>query len=524
MSYSKYVNDAFDLIKDIKSTSSSNEKLDKIKEISNMENGFQDFIKDVFRFAYEPQYSYFLKSGTPLNEAFLKELNLGIELAEVPQYLKENHIQHKNMFELLNDLKDRNITGNLARLAVSYYLVNLDTCEDKETKLKEMELLNDIIERDLKAGISTSTINKAFDNLIKKQAYMRCSLVSDITKADDWLNPKMGYLISQEKLDGMFVNMNVFNDHSVELISRNGTPFPMEHVAFKELNELIKKSNIDTLHQYHGEILIYDKQSKQILPRQIGNGIMNSVLKGKNNSFIPEQHQVCINLWDNISFELMYDPKSHPIMYKDRLAQLEKNIEKINQVDDGEIKSVLLVETKTYPNIAAANEHFKQKIEEKKEGTIIKLPEMLWADKTSREQMKLKLQFVVELEIVGFTEGTGKNANLFGAFQTKSKDGLLEVDVGSSGLTDELKQHISDNREEYIGKIISVEANDIMFSENKPASLFLPVFKEVREDKSEADSLDEIKNQRENAINIQKQIETLIEKQKNKKTNKLKNN
>lgn len=118
--------------------------------------------------------------------------------------------------------------------------------------------------------------------------------------------------------------------------------------------------------------------------------------------------------------------------------------------------------------------------------------------KDARERAELylyprKAELEVELEIIGRTMGKGKNKNLFGSLTCISSCGRLKVDVG--GYTDELRQHISDNFfEQYMGKIITVKANQLLepSKSNNLYSLFLPRFIEVREDRTEADSLERI--------------------------------
>lgn len=116
----------------------------------------------------------------------------------------------------------------------------------------------------------------------------------------------------------------------------------------------------------------------------------------------------------------------------------------------------------------------------------------MWSSGTSRDIIKLKNEFSIELKIVGFTEGNGKNADTFGAIQMESADGLLKVDV--SGFTDEIRKKISDNREQYLGTIMEVTANGITKTTDTIYSLFLPRFKDFRPDRNEADDLDRIQN------------------------------
>jgi DNA ligase-1 len=125
------------------------------------------------------------------------------------------------------------------------------------------------------------------------------------------------------------------------------------------------------------------------------------------------------------------------------------------------------------------------------EGTVIKNPNGIWEDKTSKDQIKLKIEAEVDLIVRGFNPGNGKNAHLFGSIAAESSDGKLRVNV--SGISDKDRERINNEREEWIDKkIITVRANSIMES-NDIAALFLPRLVEERLDKSEADDFEKIK-------------------------------
>ena len=165
-----------------------------------------------------------------------------------------------------------------------------------------------------------------------------------------------------------------------------------------------------------------------------------------------------------------------------------------------ERRDVQLIETKLVFSWDEAFDHYLQFVEQGLEGTIIKHPDALWRDGTSKEQVKLKLEVDVDLEIVGFTEGKGKNEKLFGSITCRSSDGLLEVNA--SGFSDNLRESIFDCKDKLYGTIMTVKSNNIMppTSSNPYYSLFLPRFVEFRDDKTEADSLQQIQDQFDSAM------------------------
>jgi hypothetical protein len=78
--------------------------------------------------------------------------------------------------------------------------------------------------------------------------------------------------------------------------------------------------------------------------------------------------------------------------------------------------------------------------------------------------------------------GSGKYSGKLGALECSNSDGSIYVSVGS-GFSDE-ERDITD----WHGKIVSVKYNEIIKSKgDKPDSLFLPIFVELRSDKVSAD-------------------------------------
>jgi hypothetical protein len=85
-----------------------------------------------------------------------------------------------------------------------------------------------------------------------------------------------------------------------------------------------------------------------------------------------------------------------------------------------------------------------------------------------------------------------------GGLNLESADGKIKVNSGS-GLDDKGRALPP---EHYIGKIIEVEYNEIITSKSKDTmSLFLPIIKEVREDKDEADDYELILERSKNNSN-----------------------
>lgn len=455
---------AFQAIEEIASTPGKNDKTALLKAF--VEDGGEFFAK-VLKYAYDP----FLTYGTRLADCDWRN-NAGAV----------HSLFDEGTWGLLDDLAARRLTGHNARDAIAGEFKRLDA--------ESAELLSRIILKDLRAGFSESTINKVSKGLIPTFPYMRCSLPKD-TNFDEW-DWRAG-VISQEKADGMFVNVNL-DSTGAYLTTRQGTPLP--HEGFIDLICEIE-TRLPAGHQLHGEILIATMNPKiesayQVLPREIGNGMLNKVIQGGSWE---EGCAPILKVWDMIPLECVKTKGRCPTVYVKRLGSINTHLrEKPGYL-------VSLIETRIVRSLKDAYAHYKEHLLKGNEGTIVKKPSMTWKDGTSKDQIKLKLEAPCELEVIGFEEGYGKNAATFGSLICQSSCGQLRVSVGT-GLKD--ADRLID-RATWMGKIITVKANAIMYSDNlekKPHSLFLPVYLETRLDKFAADALKRIEWQFENAMNI----------------------
>jgi len=379
---------------------------------------------------------------------------------------------------ILDALRERQATGNDA--------INRVAVEMSRLSPLSRELFWNIITKDLKAGFGESSINKAKKGLIKTFPYMRCSLVSKIDLSK-W-NWEAG-IFSQEKADGMFANVNNEKGGIVSITSRQGTPFLPGHLPTIEAD---MKKYMEVGLQYHGEIVV--KIDGVIAPREIGNGILNSVAQG--GSFEPNQTPVYL-IWDAIPLTSVVPKGKYDAPYALRIAGIKADL------DSGEATSVDMIPTRAVYSIKEAYDHYAEMLAQGKEGTIVKKPSLMWKDGTSLDQLKLKLEVDVDLKVVSINQGKvgSRIEGQPGALVCQSSDGLLVVDVTVKN--EAMRHDVSANPDSWIDSIIVVRSNEITppTASNKLHSLFLPRMVEAayRTDKTEADSLKQVIEQFEAA-------------------------
>lgn len=119
------------------------------------------------------------------------------------------------------------------------------------------------------------------------------------------------------------------------------------------------------------------------------------------------------------------------------------------------------------------------------EGIIIKDENALYipGKKPMNNWIKGKKSVTHDVYMIGLTEGTGKNTNLFGAIRFAHIVDGKEIECGncSSGLSDEMRQHIYDNADMFIAnkQVFEIEA-----IQQSAKSFRNPVFLRLRDDKS----------------------------------------
>ena len=124
------------------------------------------------------------------------------------------------------------------------------------------------------------------------------------------------------------------------------------------------------------------------------------------------------------------------------------------------------------------------------EGVIVKDPNAVYHYKRNRAWRKIKAINSATLKVEGYEEGKGKRKGKVGALICSTHDGRLKVKVGS-GFTDEDVDVFT--AKPPIGQFVEVLFNVVIKgSDDDVYSLFLPRYKEMRIDKTEADTLDKI--------------------------------
>ena len=385
-------------------------------------------------------------------------------IRKIPKYTRGVHtIPLVQSCKQLKKLASREYTGNAA-IEMLTSLLESSTPDDAK-------VLERIIQKDLKCGVSISTVNKVWPELIHDYPCMLCSA------SDEKLISKFEFpAMVQLKMDGMRFNAIVKNG-VVEYRSRNGK----EIHGIKHLDQdfIVLSGSKNCV--FDGELVVNDKGI--ILDRQTGNGILNKAVKGTISDL--ESHKIRATVWDVIDYE-DFTVGYSSVPYRDRFERITSTIF---------TDAVRVVEHQMVESIIEAREVFDRYLAEGQEGIILKAGDAPWENKRVKHQLKFKGELECDLRIVGYEEGTGKYVGRLGAIicESGSTDNrVLTVNVGS-GFSDDLRTDLWNIRDELLGKIVALKYNSRIKNKQGGDSLFLPIFLEIREDKTDADEYKDIK-------------------------------
>ena len=257
-----------EFINQMQATSSSLEKVEILKQQS-------EFIQKVLEYTYNPYKQYNVTSKTCKKNSGLFKYNT-------------YPLHNEGIFELLDDLTSRKITGHGAIAAVNAFVMAHHSYED---------LIYSIIDKDLKIRTGAKVINKAFPDLIPE---------FNVALAQNY-EPKLASFgedateiwYASRKLDGVRCLAVVDIEGNCRLYSRMGKEF----TTLDKVKQAIEATGvINTV--FDGEICILDKD---------GNEDFQSVMKEIRR----KDHQIenpSFMIFDMLSGEEFNNKKgSHPL-------------------------------------------------------------------------------------------------------------------------------------------------------------------------------------------------------------------
>ena len=191
-----------EMVDELNDTNSKNEKMDILRKYPDL--------KKVLKYTYDPYRKYGVKSS---------------------QLIKKSDIVYEwdgydNLFDILDDLADRKLTGHLAIGTLNAFI--------RDTEDTWTDLIYRILDKNLKTRTDAKLINKVWLNLIPQFDVALAQKFEDHAHKIDWDNEQW---LGSRKLDGVRV-LAVKRNGEVKFFSRQGNEFTTLDVLKKELEDI----------------------------------------------------------------------------------------------------------------------------------------------------------------------------------------------------------------------------------------------------------------------------------------------
>jgi DNA ligase-1 len=376
----------------------------------------------------------------------------------------ENPWQEFN--ELLVRLSQRQITGHAARDAIQAIADRFDSTEWNT-------FCAAVLRRDLRAGISSTTINKICKKTDYEIPIFGCQLATNSEG-----RPEMkGVKRLEPKLDGVRALFTVIpSDGEITVIcfSRNGKVFE----NFGHIEEQIR-NNFDRLVRGHMNALI---DGFVLDGEVIGNTFQELMRQARRKSDVQAEDSV-FNIFDIIPLADFRAGHWNAQLEK-RIKILENIRHVIDDMPNVELLPHIMVDLDTAAGKDQLERYAKDNVNAGFEGIMIKEMSAPYLCKRSTDWMKWKPTITVDLEVTGVEEGTGRNVGRLGALVCSGVDDGKEISVNvGSGFSDTDRDDYWGNRNVVIGRTAEILCDVITQNQDGTYSLRFPRFVRFRDDK-----------------------------------------
>ena len=418
-------------ISEINSSTSTNNKIEVIKNAP-------DFVRKVIYYTYNPYFHYGVSSKNAIKRSDLCD-----------------DICHLDLFGLLDDLKDRHITGHAAISAVNGFIA-----QNPEGR----ELVHLILDKDLKIRSGTKIINKALPGTIPEFSVALAENYNDKTVSK--ISFDREWFVSR-KLDGVRCIMIVDEKGNVSSYSRSGKKFETLSLIENQIKSLGLKAFV-----FDGEICSFDgdKDNFQSIMKEI---------RRKNHTI----ENASFHVFDLIRLD-DFNNKTSSDFFNQRLYKLKqtlfgKQLDNVNILEQTSVKSL--------GDLNMFIDEFKEDQNRNHwEGLIVRKDEK-YKGKRSRDILKVKTffdaEYVVQSVIFGpfryVKNSVEVEEEMLSAVVVEHKGNPVQV---GSGFTIDQRKYYYHNSGDIIDKTITVQYFEESQNQLGEHSLRFPVVKTVHGD------------------------------------------
>ena len=359
---------------------------------------------------------------------------------------------------LLESLRTRSITGNRAREAI-------EQCSEQFDSDEWNNLARRVLIKDLRCGISEKTINKVVGKTEWKIPIFSCQLAQDSTDQPKKLR---GIKRLEVKLDGVRV-LAVVNGDVCTLYSRNGKEFE----NFPQIADFIEE---------HRKAFQFGTgfAGQYVLDGEIVGESFQALMKQAQRKSNAKTDNMVYHVFDILPLSEFRDGFCNLQQHK-RIDLLKRTQAHLPENGCVRIMPGMDVDLDTAEGHDVMRRFAEASVEEGYEGIMIKSMDAPYECKRSDFWMKWKPTITVDLNIVGFEQGTGRNLNRLGAIICEGEDNgrTIRVNVGS-GFSDSDRDEYWLNRDTILGDVVEVQADAVTQNQDGSYSLRFPRFVRFR--------------------------------------------
>ena len=391
---------------------------------------------------------------------------------------------------LMEHLAQRVLSGHDARDAIQALAERFDSDEWNT-------FLAPILRRDMRCGISESTINK----IVKGTHYEIPKFSCQLATSSEGRPEMKGIKRLEPKLDGVRVLTSVtLADFGVNVVcySRNGKVFEnFGHIQEQIAGMMMELMNTDRNLLKGG--FVFDGEV-------VGNSFQELMRQARRKTDVQNEDSV-YHVFDILPIADFRRGYWNAQLTK-RIAILEKMQPIFNEMPSMELLDSIVVDLDTTEGQNELHKYANDMVAAGYEGIMIKeLDAPYFCDRTT-SWMKWKPTITVDLQIVGVEEGTGRNKGRLGALVCAGEDSGREITVNvGSGYDDKFRAQIwadvtgqpvtwkkkvkkewaemveNPSGQNPIGRTVEIMADAITQNQDGTYSLRFPRFVRFRDDK-----------------------------------------
>jgi DNA ligase-1 len=360
---------------------------------------------------------------------------------------------------MLEGLRTRSLTGHNAKTAIEFMSEQFDSIEWNG-------LARRVIIKDLRCGVSEKTLNKVLGNTEWKIPTFSCQLATD---SNDHINKMKGIKRLEQKLDGVRV-LAVMTKTTTSLYSRNGKPFENFPHIVETLDDV--RNRFAKLFSSHPHGFVLDGEI-------IGESFQALMKQAQRKTDI-ETTDMVYSVFDIVPLEDFERGYWNAQQHK-RLTMLDQYRAVFDATDCVRLMDGIKVDLDTTEGHDILRRYANDAVVAGFEGIMIKDLDAPYECRRSTFWMKWKPVITVDLNIVGFEQGTGRNADRLGAIicEGVDNDRNIRVNVGS-GLSDTNRDEYWLARDDLLGRVVEVAADAVTQNQDGTYSLRFPRFVRFR--------------------------------------------